>query len=52
VQPDAALLLHDHHRGGLHAAPIAAGRRNNLDEPSGVHWHGLEIESYPDGVPD
>jgi FtsP/CotA-like multicopper oxidase with cupredoxin domain len=24
---------------------------NNLDEPSGVHWHGLEIESYPDGVP-
>jgi FtsP/CotA-like multicopper oxidase with cupredoxin domain len=24
--------------------------KNNLDEPSGVHWHGLEIESYPDGV--
>jgi FtsP/CotA-like multicopper oxidase with cupredoxin domain len=26
--------------------------KNNLDEPSGVHWHGLEIESFPDGVPD
>ncbi len=24
--------------------------KNNLDEPSGVHWHGLEIESFPDGV--
>ena len=25
--------------------------KNNMDEPSGVHWHGLEIESFPDGVP-
>jgi manganese oxidase len=24
---------------------------NNLDQPTGVHWHGLEIESFPDGVP-
>ena len=24
--------------------------KNNMDEPGGVHWHGLEIESYPDGV--
>jgi len=24
--------------------------KNNLDEPSGVHWHGLEIASFPDGV--
>jgi FtsP/CotA-like multicopper oxidase with cupredoxin domain len=31
--------------------PVRIVVRNNLDEPSGVHWHGLEIESYPDGVP-
>jgi FtsP/CotA-like multicopper oxidase with cupredoxin domain len=31
--------------------PVRILVRNNLDEPSGVHWHGLEIESYPDGVP-
>ena len=30
--------------------PVRIVVRNNLDEPSGVHWHGLEIESYPDGV--
>lgn len=23
---------------------------NNLKVPTSVHWHGLEIESYPDGV--
>ncbi len=32
--------------------PVSIVVRNNLDEPSGVHWHGLEIESFPDGVPD
>jgi hypothetical protein len=26
--------------------------KNNLEEQSGVHWHGLEIESFPDGVAD
>jgi FtsP/CotA-like multicopper oxidase with cupredoxin domain len=31
--------------------PVSILVRNNLDEPSGVHWHGLEIESFPDGVP-
>lgn len=31
--------------------PVRINVRNNLDEPSGVHWHGLEIESFPDGVP-
>ncbi len=31
--------------------PVSIVVRNNLDEPSGVHWHGLEIESFPDGVP-
>jgi len=30
--------------------PVRMMVKNNLDEPSGVHWHGLEIESYPDGV--
>jgi FtsP/CotA-like multicopper oxidase with cupredoxin domain len=24
---------------------------NELDEPTAVHWHGIEIESYYDGVP-
>jgi manganese oxidase len=32
--------------------PVRINVKNNLDEPSGVHWHGLEIESFPDGVPD
>ena len=31
--------------------PVRIQVTNNLTEPSGVHWHGLEIESYPDGVP-
>ncbi len=24
---------------------------NRLDEPTAVHWHGIELESYSDGVP-
>jgi manganese oxidase len=24
---------------------------NRLEEPTAVHWHGIELESYPDGVP-
>jgi FtsP/CotA-like multicopper oxidase with cupredoxin domain len=32
--------------------PVRIVVHNNLDEPSGVHWHGLEIESFPDGIPD
>jgi FtsP/CotA-like multicopper oxidase with cupredoxin domain len=31
--------------------PVRIVVQNNMDEPSGVHWHGLEIESFPDGVP-
>ena len=31
--------------------PVRITIVNNLDEPTGVHWHGLEIESFPDGVP-
>ena len=35
----------------VRGAPVRIVVKNNLDEPSGVHWHGLEIESFPDGVP-
>jgi len=31
--------------------PVRIVVKNNMDEPTGVHWHGLEIESFPDGVP-
>ncbi len=32
--------------------PVRIVVTNNLpDEQSGVHWHGLEIQSYPDGIP-
>jgi FtsP/CotA-like multicopper oxidase with cupredoxin domain len=31
--------------------PVRITVVNNLDEPTGVHWHGMEIESFPDGVP-
>ncbi len=31
--------------------PVRIVVRNNLDEPTAIHWHGLEIESFPDGVP-
>ncbi len=30
--------------------PVRILVKNNMDEPTGVHWHGLEIASYPDGV--
>jgi len=32
--------------------PVRIKVVNNLDEPTGIHWHGLEIPSFPDGVPD
>jgi FtsP/CotA-like multicopper oxidase with cupredoxin domain len=25
---------------------------NHLAQPTAVHWHGIELQSYPDGVPD
>ncbi len=31
--------------------PVRIVVRNNLPEPTSIHWHGLEIESFPDGVP-
>ena len=30
--------------------PVRITVVNNLDEPTSVHWHGLEIKSFPDGV--
>ena len=32
--------------------PVRITVVNNLPEPTGVHWHGLEIPSFPDGVPN
>ena len=31
--------------------PVAITVVNRLPEPTGVHWHGIELESYYDGVP-
>ena len=30
--------------------PVRITVVNNLPEPTGIHWHGLEIPSLPDGV--
>jgi FtsP/CotA-like multicopper oxidase with cupredoxin domain len=30
--------------------PVRITVVNNLPEPTGIHWHGLEIPSFPDGV--
>ena len=32
--------------------PVRITVVNNLPEPTGIHWHGLEIPSFPDGVPN
>jgi len=31
--------------------PVAIHITNQLDEATSVHWHGIELESYYDGVP-
>lgn len=31
--------------------PVAITVVNRLREQTGVHWHGIELESFPDGVP-
>jgi FtsP/CotA-like multicopper oxidase with cupredoxin domain len=31
--------------------PVAVHITNQLDEATSVHWHGIELESYYDGVP-
>jgi FtsP/CotA-like multicopper oxidase with cupredoxin domain len=32
--------------------PVRISVVNQLREPTAVHWHGIELESYFDGVPD
>ena len=32
--------------------PVAITLVNRAKERAAVHWHGIELESYPDGVPD
>ena len=32
-------------------APVAIVVHNRIGTPMGVHWHGIELESYYDGVP-
>ena len=31
--------------------PVAITLLNRSHEPAAVHWHGIELESFPDGVP-
>lgn len=31
--------------------PVAITIVNQSHEPAAVHWHGIELESFPDGVP-
>jgi FtsP/CotA-like multicopper oxidase with cupredoxin domain len=31
--------------------PVAINLINQSHEPAAVHWHGIELESFPDGVP-
>ena len=31
--------------------PVAITVVNRSQEPAAVHWHGIELESFPDGVP-
>jgi manganese oxidase len=32
--------------------PVRITVVNNMKEPGAVHWHGIELESFPDGVPN
>jgi manganese oxidase len=32
--------------------PVAVTIVNHSTERAAVHWHGIELDSYPDGVPD
>ena len=32
--------------------PVAVEILNHLNEPTAIHWHGIELESYDDGVAD
>jgi FtsP/CotA-like multicopper oxidase with cupredoxin domain len=44
IVPGPALVLE---RG----QPVAINIVNQSHEPAAIHWHGIELESYPDGVP-
>jgi len=45
VIPGAPLLLE-------RDQPVRITVVNHLAQPTAVHWHGIELQSYPDGVPD
>jgi FtsP/CotA-like multicopper oxidase with cupredoxin domain len=64
--PLYALQLHEHgpagvapSKPGLIGPPIVLARGepveievfNKLKQPTAIHWHGIELESYYDGVP-
>ncbi len=36
----------------MRGEPVSITVLNHLQEPTAVHWHGIELESYFDGVPD
>jgi manganese oxidase len=42
--PGPVLVLEQHE-------PVAINIVNKTHESAGVHWHGIELDSYPDGVP-
>ena len=44
IVPGAVLVL-------TRGEPTDVTIHNRLTEPTAVHWHGLELESYSDGVP-
>ena len=31
--------------------PVEITLVNRMTEPTAIHWHGIELESYDDGVP-
>ena len=31
--------------------PVVIGVKNSIDESLAIHWHGIELESFNDGVP-
>ncbi len=43
--PGAPLLLQRNQ-------PVRITVVNHLTQPTAVHWHGIELESFPDGVPN
>ena len=66
AEPSFGYVLHDGDRSTSATTPILPGPMillkrgepvtitvvNHLAEPTAVHWHGIELESYFDGVAD